>query len=152
RTGSCPIVIRRRGAGRSGWIQTRPRLCASPAVAEQADIVVVGAGLAGLATARELARGGHAPLVLEWFELGHRRGSSHGNSRIVRLAHDRREDVAEALEAYEGWRRMEQDTDTSLLVTVGGLDFGAALIDRTLDALGAFGVVCEVLAPEEIEA
>ncbi len=106
--------------------------------------------MAGLATARELARDGRAPLVLERFELGHRNGSSHGNSRIVRLAHDRRDDVADALEAYEGWRRLERDARQTLLVTVGGLDFGA-LIEPTLEALSALDVAAEVLEPAEIE-
>jgi glycine/D-amino acid oxidase-like deaminating enzyme len=123
----------------------------APAAPERADIVVVGAGAAGLATARELAVGGRAPLVLERFELGHRRGSSHGNSRIVRLAHDRNDDVVDALAAYAGWQRLERDTQTQLLVTVGGLDFGAALIGPTLDALSALNMACEVLEPAEVE-
>ena len=89
--------------------------------------------------------------MFERFAVGHALGSSHGTSRIVRLAHDRREDVAEALEAYELWRRLEADTATQLLVTVGGLDFGA-FVAPTLDALEAFDVKAEVLAPAEVEA
>ena len=46
---------------------------------------VVGAGVMGLATARTLAQRGHEVTVYEQFELGHKRGSSHGTSRIFRL-------------------------------------------------------------------
>ena len=51
-----------------------------------AEIVIVGAGVAGLATARALAGGGRDVLLLEQFELGHARGSSHGATRILIFA------------------------------------------------------------------
>ena len=69
----------------------------------------------------------------------------------MRLAHDVDKDVLEALEAYEDWRRLQRDTRAQLLVTVGGLDFGAALVEPTLAALAAFDVRCEVLQPDELE-
>ena len=50
-----------------------------------ADIVVVGAGITGVATARALAGFPGSVVVLEQFELPHARGSSHGTSRIFRL-------------------------------------------------------------------
>ncbi|WP_354701505.1 Monomeric sarcosine oxidase [Paraconexibacter sp. AEG42_29] len=117
---------------------------------ERAAVVVVGAGAAGLATARELARAGRRPLVLERFALGHDRGSSHGSSRIVRLAHDREDDVREALEAYALWDRLERDTGTRLRLTVGGLDFGG-FVEPTARALGACGVRYERLSPADVE-
>lgn len=117
---------------------------------ERADVVVVGAGAAGLATARALARVGRRPLVLEQFGLGHVRGSSHGSARIVRLAHDRADDVREALEAYELWAALEHDTTTTLRLRVGGLDFGA-MVPATVDALTACGVAHELLGPEDVE-
>ena len=56
-------------------------------MAERAEIVIVGAGVMGAATAYALARAGHEPVVLEQFELGHTRGSSHGRGRIFRLVY-----------------------------------------------------------------
>ncbi len=52
-----------------------------------AEVVIVGAGVMGLATARALARAGRDVVVCEQFEVGHERGSSHGGSRIVRLSY-----------------------------------------------------------------
>ena len=50
-------------------------------------VAVVGAGIMGAATAYALARDGVDVLVLEQFRVGHARGSSHGRTRIVRLAY-----------------------------------------------------------------
>jgi sarcosine oxidase/L-pipecolate oxidase len=48
------------------------------------DVIIVGAGIMGSATAWELARRGKNVLLLEQFDFLHRRGSSHGESRIIR--------------------------------------------------------------------
>ena len=48
----------------------------------------------GLASAWALRRAGRDVTVLEQFEVGHDRGSSHGASRIFRFAYDETEWVA----------------------------------------------------------
>ncbi|MGO8896539.1 MAG: FAD-dependent oxidoreductase, partial [Streptosporangiaceae bacterium] len=53
----------------------------------RADAVVVGAGLAGSAAARDLASRGRSVVLVEAFQPGHRRGSSHGSARIFRRAY-----------------------------------------------------------------
>jgi len=58
--------------------------------AEHADVVVIGAGLAGSATARALARRGRSVVLVEAYQPGHRQGSSHGSARIFRRAYHRR--------------------------------------------------------------
>src|SRR5438105_2536250 len=50
----------------------------------------------GAATAYALRRAGHEPVVLEQFEVGHTRGSSHGRGRIFRLVYDDPRWVAQA--------------------------------------------------------
>lgn len=52
------------------------------------DVAVVGLGLAGSAAAREVARRGHRVAAFEAYAPGHRKGSSHGRSRIFRRAYD----------------------------------------------------------------
>ena len=69
------------------------------------QVAVVGAGIMGVAAAYELASRGHDVTVLEQFELGHTRGSSHGRSRIVRLAYPVVEWVRLAQEAMQRGRK-----------------------------------------------
>jgi glycine/D-amino acid oxidase-like deaminating enzyme len=69
-------------------------------------VAVVGAGIMGSAVARELARGRHEVALYERFRVGHEHGSSHGRSRIVRLAYPELEFVNLAKEAFDGWREL----------------------------------------------
>ena len=114
-----------------------------------AEVVVVGAGVMGLATARALRRAGRDVLVLEQFELGHTRGSSHGGSRIVRLSYPAVEWVRLAQEAYPLWHELEAECGEQLLELHGTLDLGGWEANR--DALTACGVPCEVLDAAEVD-
>ena len=78
-------------------------------------VSVVGAGVMGLATARVLAQRGHDVTVYEQFELKHKRGSSHGTSRIFRLSYDEEHWIRLAQRAYELWRELEQESGRTLL-------------------------------------
>jgi glycine/D-amino acid oxidase-like deaminating enzyme len=116
------------------------------------DLVVVGCGLAGSATAWAAARRGASVLVLEQFAAGHRRGSSHGSSRIVRRAY--RDVLYTRLsgEAFELWREVEQQSGTTLLRMLGALDFGPGRDAELISAhLTACSVAHEVLAAVEAE-
>ena len=88
------------------------------------DVVVIGAGAMGSSTAWWLARRGRSVVLLEQFEQGHLRGSSHGGSRIFRLAYPDAEYVALAQAALPLWRELEADAEVPLLDTTGGLDHG----------------------------
>lgn len=114
-----------------------------------AEIVVVGAGVMGLATARALAREGRSVVVCEQFELGHDRGSSHGSSRIVRLSYPEERWVRLAQEAYPLWRELEAECGRTLIEANGSLDVGNWQPNR--DALAACGVPHEVLGGTDVE-
>ena len=73
----------------------------------ETEVVVVGAGVMGLATARALAGAGRRVAVLEQFRVGNDRGSSHGSSRIVSLSYPEARWVRLAQEAYPLWRELE---------------------------------------------
>ncbi|MDQ2981624.1 MAG: FAD-dependent oxidoreductase [Actinomycetota bacterium] len=117
----------------------------------QAEVVVVGAGVNGLATAWALAREGRDVLVLEQFPLGHTRGSSHGASRIFRLAYPEAHWVRLAQEALEGWRELEADTGTKLLELNGLIELVSDPSEGSSAALDECGVPWSVLDPEEAE-
>lgn len=87
-------------------------------------MVVVGAGVMGSATAWWLARRGVDVVVVEQFEPGHRRGSSHGSTRIFRLAYPEPAYVDMARRALGLWRELEEETGAELLATTGGIDYG----------------------------
>src|SRR5438552_16916730 len=71
---------------------------------------IVGAGIMGLATARALSRRGCQVTIYEQFEVGHDRGSSHGRSRIFRLAYPDPKWVRLAQDALRGWRELEEES------------------------------------------
>ena len=85
-------------------------------------VAVVGAGVMGLATARALAQRGHEVTVYEQFELKHKRGSSHGTSRIFRLSYDEEYWIRLAQRAYELWRELERESGRTLLELDGLVD------------------------------
>jgi len=94
-------------------------------VAQDYDVIVVGGGVMGTSAARWLAKRRRNTLLLERFEIGHARGSSGGQTRIFRVAYHHPDYVRMARRALEEWRALEAEAGESLLVTTGGLDFGA---------------------------
>jgi sarcosine oxidase len=88
------------------------------------DAIVVGGGVMGAAAAWALAQQGQETILYEQFELGHARGSSHGPSRVFRVAYPQPEYVRLAQEALESWRRLEDAAGEPLLLKTGGLYAG----------------------------
>lgn len=117
-----------------------------------ADVAVVGAGLNGLATAWALDRAGHDVVVYEQFELGHTRGSSHGRTRIFRLAYPEATWVRYAQEALDGWRELERESGEELLLLNGLLELCREGAETSQAALEACGAACQVLTKGESEA
>jgi sarcosine oxidase len=110
-----------------------------------AEIAVVGAGINGLATAHALARADRDVVVYEQFGLGHARGSSHGRSRIFRLAYPDAAWVRLAVEALAGWRDLEAESGEELLAVSGLVELLADPAQSSQAALGECGIACEVL-------
>ena len=115
----------------------------------RADLIIVGAGLAGAAAAWVASARGLDVVVLEAFGPGHRNGSSHGSARIFRRAYPDPLYVRLTGTAGELWRQLEDQAGERLLTLTGGLDFGAARNPRLLhEVLTGGGVPAELLAPE----
>jgi sarcosine oxidase len=116
------------------------------------DVLVVGAGLMGSATARSVARRGATVAVLEQFAPHHTMGSSHGSARIVRRAYGDPLYTRLTGRAFELWRELELTNDVPLLRRLGGLDFGRRRDVETLaEQLTGAGVPHEVLDPTQAE-
>ena len=139
---------------RAGLTRSRDRPGATPATRPRvlADVVVIGAGAAGSATAYWLARDGLDVVLLERFDQGHDRGSSHGGSRIFRFGYSDPLYVGMAAAALPLWRRLEEEAAVSLVEVTGAVDHGdPGQIDSLAEALAAVGIEHDRLDPAEAE-
>jgi sarcosine oxidase len=117
------------------------------------EVLVVGAGAMGSAAAWWLARRGVEVALVEQFEPGHHRGSSHGGSRIFRLAYAEAQYIELALEALDLWREVEADTGEQLLQLTGGVDHGDARdVEPVAAALERAGRTAERMRADEASA
>src|SRR3954454_4844747 len=114
------------------------------------DVVVVGGGAMGAASARALAMRGQRVAMVEQFEAGHDHGSSHGRSRIFRLAYQEATYVPLAQRALALWRELSDECGTSLLETTGGIDHGPAeILDEIAAGLAAHDATSAQLSAAE---
>lgn len=118
-----------------------------------ADAVVVGAGVMGLAAAWRLASAGADVIVLEQFCVGHVHGSSHGPTRVFRTLYGDPVYVRMAQRAIPLWRELESVSGASLLRMTGGLIVDdERVLARHRASLETCGESFEVLAPDERRA
>ena len=89
------------------------------------DAAVLGLGGMGSAALYELAARGLRVLGLERFDVPHDRGSSHGITRIIRLAYFEHPSYVPLLRrSYERWRELERASGEQLLHITGSVDLG----------------------------
>jgi sarcosine oxidase len=91
------------------------------------DAIVLGTGGVGSATLFHLAGRGARVLGIDRFAPGHDRGSSHGQSRLIRQAYYEHPNyVPLVLRAFELWHGLEQLSGETLFHQVGLLQIGPA--------------------------
>lgn len=125
---------------------------------ENYDVIVIGGGPIGLATAYHLGKRKAKTLVLEQFTFVNQLGSSAGVSRQFRIPYPQEYMVQMALDAQPYWDALEKESNTSLLDKVGTLWFGDPAVHSTEgniaeaeQALKGLGVPYETLTAKEIE-
>ena len=103
------------------------------------DAIVVGVGGMGSAALHHLKkRGARHVLGLDRFEIPNDKGSSHGRSRIIRLAYWEHPSYVPLLRrAYELWQALEDEAGEVLLITTGSIDAGPADSPAVAGALRA---------------
>lgn len=115
------------------------------------NAIVVGLGAMGSATLYHLARRGWRVLGLEQFAPGHDRGSSHGDSRIIRETYfEHPLYVPLVRRAHELWRELEHESGRSLMTITGGLMIGppeGTVVRGTLRSAVEHDLPHEILGP-----
>ena len=126
-------------------------------MSEKFDVIVIGLGAVGSATVFQLAKRGAKVLGLDRFAPPHKFGSSHGETRITRLACGEGPVYTQfARRSHEIWRELERDTGERLLLQNGLLVISGAgerasahgnpaFLQSSIDAALANGVAHEVL-------
>jgi glycine/D-amino acid oxidase-like deaminating enzyme len=89
------------------------------------DCIVVGTGGIGSAALYHLARRGARVMGIDPFPPGHDRGSSHGQTRMIRLAYFEHPDYVPLLRrSYDLWSELEAQHDTALYRETGVIQIG----------------------------
>jgi len=116
-------------------------------------VVVLGAGVMGASAACSLAARGLPVLLLERHTIGHDKGSSHGESRIIRYSYSDPFYASLMPDAFRAWTKLEADSGTSLFVRTGALSFGPAdneFVPKVINNLKQLDVPSRNLLPSDI--
>ena len=128
---------------------------------ESFDVIVIGLGAMGAATCYQLARSGVRVLGIDQYAPPHALGSSHGDTRITRLAIGEGAHYSPlAMRSHDLWREMEAETGADLMTTTGMLVISSAatnasvhvpcFFDNTFAAAEQFGIAHERLDAGEM--
>ena len=108
----------------------------------------------GSATCWELARRGIRVLGLEQYSIPHDQGSSHGYSRMTRMAYYEHPSYVPLIRrAHELWSEIEASSGEKIFHKVGGLYMGrpdAPLIQGSLDSARRHGLQHELLNRQDL--
>jgi sarcosine oxidase len=91
---------------------------------ESSEYVVVGAGVAGAATAWQLASRGHDVTILERTQPASHDGSSHGSARIFRYAYPDAFYTRAVIESKALWDELDRASGLELISPAGAVDYG----------------------------
>jgi sarcosine oxidase len=118
------------------------------------DVIVLGLGAMGSATAQQLAQPHMRVLGIEQFVSPHDQGSSHGGTRMIRQAYwESPAYLPLVLRAYELWEKLERDAGAKLLHITGGLILGSSdspLVTGGIAAADQHSIKYAVLSPRQI--
>ena len=116
------------------------------------EFAVVGGGVMGLATAWELTRRGHRPVVFEQFARGHLNGASHGATRNFNNAYAQPHYLDLLERARRGWEDLGAVDGAPLLRLHGLVTHGDTDLTAIHGRLDERGIPAEMLSAAEASA
>src|SRR3954468_24613431 len=118
------------------------------------DVIVVGIGGVGSAVLDQLAQRGVRAIGIDRFNPPHDRGSSHGQTRVIRQAYFEHSDYVPLLkETYRLWRGLESVTGRQLFHEIGLIEVGppdGQVVPGVLRAAEEHSIEVESLTTEQI--
>lgn len=118
------------------------------------DVIVVGVGGMGSAAVYHLAKRGVDVLGIERYDIPHTHGSSHGESRLLRLPQTKGHEYVPLVQrARELWLDLEDEASEEIFVQTGTIGIGPAGSDKITDGTSscdAYGIEYELLSSEEV--
>ena len=120
------------------------------------EVAVLGVGAVGSAALYHLAKRGIRAVGIDRFVPGHDRGSSHGDTRVIRKAYFEDPAYVPLLHrAYDGWEALEAATGEALFRRTGLIEVGPPdgyVVPGVLRAAEEHGLDVEALSASELEA
>ena len=118
------------------------------------DVAVVGLGAMGSAALAHLAARGAKVIGIDAFYPAHAMGSSHGDSRLIRLGYFEDPSYVPLLQrAYENWRALEARLRADILTVTGVLQIGrpdSKIVSGTKASCDLHGLAHEILDKAEM--
>ena len=127
------------------------------------DVAIVGLGAMGASAALQLAKRSAKVIGFDRFNPPHSFGSSHGETRVTRLAIGEGKHLTPlAIRSHELWREIEGEAGATLLSETGALIISSernaaqthvsGFFRRTVAAATKFGIRHEILSAAQIDA
>jgi sarcosine oxidase len=120
----------------------------------RAEVIVVGLGAMGAATSWQLARQGMSVLAFDRYAPPHEGGSTHGESRITRLAVGEGDEYVPLVRrSHELWKEIEVESSHTLLTQTGGIVIGGPgsdFLERTRAIAARHGIAHENVDGDEL--
>lgn len=125
------------------------------------DTIVLGLGAMGSAAVYHLAKRGSRVLGIDRYSPPHARGSSHGDTRITRLAiGEGAQYTPLAMRSHALWRDLERECGKTLLTSCGGLIISSSakssvthvegFFANTIASAQRYGIAHEILDAAQI--
>lgn len=117
------------------------------------DVIIVGGGIMGSCTAYQTSKRGYSTLLLDQFDMLHNRGSSHGESRTLRLTYSKPYYSSMALESTTLWEEAQSQIGYKVVHPTNHLDMGPAnnpSIQASIRSCQCNSIEYRILDPDQL--